>query len=86
MKLMSSRTSQRVPVGFDAASSSVATLAEADVRFVSGILAPVIFSALGTKKSTGPTTAPESTRCPRSEFYESEMTHPNQTLEGVNGS
>src|SRR5579864_4824257 len=42
MKLMRSRTSQRVPVGLDAAFSSVAALAEADVRFMSGILAPVV--------------------------------------------
>jgi hypothetical protein len=39
MKLMRRRTSQRVPVGLDAGISSETALAEADERFMSGILA-----------------------------------------------
>jgi hypothetical protein len=42
MKLIRTRTSQRVLVGLDAAISLMAALAEADVRFMSGILAPVV--------------------------------------------
>src|SRR5450631_489886 len=42
MKLIRTRTSQRVLVGLGALISLAVGLAEADVRFVSGILAPVI--------------------------------------------
>jgi hypothetical protein len=42
MKLIRTRTSQRVFVGLDAAFSWIVALAEADVGVVSSILAPVV--------------------------------------------
>src|SRR5665213_3192552 len=46
MKLIRISTSQRSLVGFAAEFSSMVALAEADVRFMSGILAPVVLETV----------------------------------------
>ena len=55
MKLIRTRTSQRVFVGLDAAPSSVEALDEADVRFMSGILALVLAGINWNEENAGPT-------------------------------